>query len=483
MSNQKILIYNSLTNQKEEFNPINKKQVNMYTCGVTVYDDCHIGHARSLYVFDVIRKYLEYRNFKVNFVRNITDIDDKIIKRAQELNINWQDLSTKYIESYYEDLKSLGIDKSIGDGKEEPKATSNIQEMIEFISGLINNGYAYAVKNGVYFRVRKFKKYGELSGQDTNQMHSNVRIEADNQKEDSLDFALWKNSKQGEPSWESPWGPGRPGWHIECSVMSQKYLKTDTLDIHGGGRDLIFPHHENEKAQSEARTGKPFVNYWIHHGLLTINGQKMSKSLGNFITIKDFITKHQDADILKLFFLSAHYTHPVDYTEEKIEETKKQQRMFNEFFDKINLKVSKPGEENILFSEKDKKWIDDLCFKFEEAMNEDFNTPRALGCLFELIDAGNGFISSDKQEASIYVKERLEKFFNILGLKLKSKGAIPPDIERLALERDKARKQKDFKQADKLREEIELNGYVVTDTASTIRLTVKEINGQKRQEK
>ncbi|MBU3958765.1 MAG: cysteine--tRNA ligase, partial [Candidatus Omnitrophica bacterium] len=300
-----ISIYNSLTRKKEPFQPLNPPQVNMYTCGVTVYDDCHIGHARSLYIFDVIRRYLKYRDYKVNFVRNITDIDDKIIKRANELEIEWSELVQRYIASYKRDLGLLGIREGILDkDKEEPRATGNIPEMVAYIKDLVDKGYAYVTDSGVYFSVRKFKDYGKLSGQGIDQMLSGARIEPNEDKQDPLDFALWKKSKPGEPSWPSMWGDGRPGWHIECSVMSQKFLKTDTLDIHAGGRDLIFPHHENEIAQSEALTGKPFAKYWIHHGLLTINGQKMAKSLGNFVTIKDFIAKYKIADFLKMFFLT-----------------------------------------------------------------------------------------------------------------------------------------------------------------------------------
>jgi cysteinyl-tRNA synthetase len=283
-----IHIYNSLTQKKEEFIPLRPPKVNIYTCGVTVYDDSHIGHARSLYIFDVIRRYLEYRGFKVRLVRNITDIDDKIINRAKELNTDWKELIKKYIDRYYQDLEVLGIEK----GDDEPRATENISDMIKYIESLINKGYAYVTPSGVYFSVRKFKNYGKLSGQSIDQMLTGVRKEPDETKKDPLDFALWKLSKSDEPSWDSPWRKGRPGWHIECSTMSMKYLKTQTLDIHAGGRDLIFPHHENEIAQAEALTGKPFAKYWIHHGLLTINGQKMAKSLGNFVTIKDFINKY-----------------------------------------------------------------------------------------------------------------------------------------------------------------------------------------------
>jgi len=262
-----IYIYNSLTRKKEEFIPLSPPKVNIYTCGVTVYDESHIGHARSLYIFELIRKYLKYRGYKVRFVRNITDIDDKIINRANELKVDWKELVSKYIGRYYEDLQLLGIEKA----DFEPRATENIKDMIKYIGGLIKKSFAYESGGDVYFNVRKSPSYGKLSGQSIDEMEKGVRIEPSENKKDPLDFALWKKSKEGEPAWKSPWGEGRPGWHIECSVMSQKFLKAETLDIHAGGRDLIFPHHENEIAQAQALTGKPFAKYWIHHGLLTIN--------------------------------------------------------------------------------------------------------------------------------------------------------------------------------------------------------------------
>ncbi len=460
-----IFIYNSLTRKKEELAPLSPPQINIYTCGVTVYDESHIGHARSLYIFDVIRRYLGYRNFKVNFVRNITDIDDKIINRANELKSDWKDLVKKYIDRYYEDLESLGIQKA----DYEPRATENIADMIQYIEKLIAKGYAYVTNTGVYFSVRKFKDYGKLSGQSVDQMLKGVRKEPDETKEDPLDFALWKKSKAGEPSWESPWGSGRPGWHIECSVMSQKFLKTDTLDIHAGGRDLIFPHHENELAQAEALTGKPFAKYWIHHGLLTINGQKMAKSLGNFVTIKDFMDKYKDADLLKLFFLSAHYSHPIDYNEEKIEEAKKQKKIFYDFFDKVNNRMPREDKLKTPISVRDNTEIDNICMKFQKAMDDDFNTPRALASLFELVDLASSFVSSDKEDAFIYAKDKLEIFFGALGLKVKPKKAIPEEIKRMAKERDQARENRDFKKADDIRRkmESELNISVIDTITAT----------------
>ena len=472
-----VYINNSLTRKKEEFIPLAPPQIKMYTCGVTVYDESHIGHARSLYIFDVMRRYLRYRGFKLTFVRNITDIDDKIINRAKELKIDWKDLVKKYIDRYYQDLEALGIEKA----DYEPRATQNITDMVNYISGLINKGFAYVTVSGVYFNVRKFFEYGKLSGQSIDQMQDGSRIEPDEKKQDPLDFALWKASKEGEPSWDSPWGKGRPGWHIECSVMSQKFLNADTLDIHAGGRDLIFPHHENERAQAEALTGKPFAKYWIHHGLLTINGQKMSKSLGNFVTIKDFIAKHKDADLLKLFFLSAHYSHPTDFTEEKIEEARKQKKSFDDFFCKVDSWELREEKSRKEASEADKTKVDSICIKLQEAMDDDFNTSQALACLFELIDLGCEFISLDKQEVFNYVKSNLEIFFGIFGLKVLQKQKVPDEIQKKRKERDKAREKRDFKKADEIREEIERLGGVLGDTsgATTLIYTPQEKKTQR----
>ncbi|MBP7088691.1 MAG: cysteine--tRNA ligase [Candidatus Omnitrophica bacterium] len=464
-----IKIYNSLTKKKEDFIPASGKNVKMYTCGVTVYDDCHIGHARSLYIFEVIRRYLQYRGFKVSFIRNITDIDDKIIKRANELKVSWKELVDKYINDYYQDLSLLNIPKA----DKEPRATANITAMIRYIKKLIDKGYAYETKDGIYFRVRRFKSYGKLSNQSIDQMLEGVRVEVDEHKEDPLDFALWKKSKENEPFWNSPWGRGRPGWHIECSVMSQKYLKAVTLDIHGGGRDLIFPHHENECAQSEALSGKPFANYWIHHGLLTINSQKMAKSLGNFITIKDFVKKYKDPDYLKLFFLSAHYSHPVDFNEEKIEEFKKQKKSFYDTFEKFFLSKDYQKGPKIIPEDKDK--VDVICAKFNEAMDDDFNMPGALASLFDLIDLGSVFASLGKKEALKYVVSKLEEFFKIFGLKIPKGKKIPKELIKLADKRHEARQKKDFKAADAIRKEMEEKfPYYATDSAtSTIFISKK----------
>lgn len=454
---KKIKIYNSLTRTKEDFEPIKPPKVNIYTCGVTVYDECHIGHARSLYIFDVMRRYLQYRGYKVNFVRNITDIDDKIINRANELKVGWKELVEKYITKYYEDLKALGIEK----GTHEPRATENIPEMVKYIKALIDKGYAYEAGGDVYFSVRKFSGYGKLSGQSIDQMETGVRIDPTEHKKDPLDFALWKKSKEGEPFWPSPWGNGRPGWHIECSVMSQKFLKTETLDIHAGGRDLIFPHHENEIAQAEALTGKPFAKYWIHHGLLTINSQKMAKSLGNFITVKDFIEKYKNPDLLKVLFLSAHYSHPVDYTEERIVEAREALESIIILIDKIDKKarLMKHAHKKI-------EAIENIKNQFEEALNDDFNTPRALASIFELKTLANknmedaGFICV----ARVVIKELLLLLGISSEAKIEISALTSTEIKAKILERDQARQNKDYHLADTIRKNLELEGIILEDT-------------------
>lgn len=449
-------IYNSLTRKKEELIPLRPPFVNIYTCGVTVYDESHIGHARSLFIFDLITRYLRYRGFKVKFVRNITDIDDKIINRAKEVNADWRKLVKNYIKSYYRDLKLLGIKKA----DFEPLATKNISDMIRYIKVLIQKGYAYESGGDVYFNVRAFKEYGKLSGQTIEEMFKCVRIEPNAFKKDPLDFALWKASKEDEPGWDSPWGRGRPGWHIECSVMSQKFLRSYTLDIHAGGRDLIFPHHENEIAQAEAFSGKPFARYWLHHGLLTINGQKMSKSLGNFVTIKDFIARYEDADLLKMFFLTTHYSHPIDYTEEKIKEAKAAKRKILIFMEKVR-RLKTPS----FFRKKDFPEVQNLKNKFIEKMDDDFNTPEGLACIFEAINLGY-----KKETDRLFLKQLAEFILEsakILGLTLKSQREVfvipEAQIREKIEERNRARREKNYVLADKIREELAEKGIILED--------------------
>ncbi len=458
-----IFIYNSLTRKKEEFIPLHPPQVNIYTCGVTVYDESHIGHARSLYIFDVVRRYLKYRGLNVKFVRNITDIDDKIINRAKELKIDWQQLVKKYIDRYYEDLEALGIQR----GDFEPRATENISDMIRHIEGLINKGFAYPTDSGVYFNVRKFKDYGKLSGQGIDQMQSGCRIEPDETKQDPLDFALWKISKPDEPSWPSPWGQGRPGWHIECSTMSLKYLKTETLDIHAGGRDLIFPHHENEIAQAESLTGKPFAKYWIHHGLLTINGQKMAKSLGNFITIQDVLNKYP-ADILKIFYLQAHYSSPIDFSWEKMEEAKSAYERIDILMKKLDRVFGTRDVGKVVTGGMGA--IGQFKDKFVEYMDDDFNTPRALSVLFDMVNRCNKELESDDEYKNFklhYAMDIIKEISDIFGFAFLKENSTEMSDTKVTIAiamREQLRKEKKFKEADDIRKNLEEKGIILEDT-------------------
>ncbi len=382
-----LRIYNTLTRKKELFEPLVPGKVGMYACGVTVYDICHIGHARQALIFDVIRRYLEYKGYQVTYVRNFTDIDDKILVRARELGISWDQVAKRNIEAYYQDMDRLEIRRATI----EPRATEHIPEMIWIIEGLLQKGYAYQVNGDIYFEVKRFPDYGKLSHRDPDEMLAGARVEVDPRKRDPLDFALWKASKKGEPAWESPWGPGRPGWHIECSAMSMKYLG-ESFDIHGGGEDLIFPHHENEIAQSEALTGKPFARYWIHNGFVKIRQEKMSKSLGNVFTIRELLDRYSPG-ALKLFLLSTHYRSPVDFTEEKLEEAEKAaeriQTLLRRIADLEAVAKVWPSPSPMGEVEGFRRLFEAKQTAFEEAMDDDFNTAQALGVLFEVVEVLN----------------------------------------------------------------------------------------------
>jgi len=467
-----LRIYNTLTRKKEEFKPQEPKTVKMYTCGVTVYDDCHIGHARSLCIFDVMKRYLTWRGYTVRFVRNITDVDDKIINKARDLaqresmslSEAFASVRTKYIDSYYEDLKRL----SIAPAEHEPRATENIEEMIVFIEKLIEKGVAYEREGNVYFCVRKFPSYGVLSGKKIDDLYSSVRIEEDSLKADPLDFALWKRAKEDEPHWVSPWGKGRPGWHIECSVMSQKFLKTNTLDVHGGGRDLIFPHHENERAQSEAMGSGVFARYWIHHGLLTIDQQKMAKSLGNFVTIKEAL-KRYPADVLKLFYLQAHYGHPIDFSWERMEEARRAYERIDIVRGKLNrrLKEVNRGNQTPWGLEASGRYFRD---EFIEAMDDDFNMPKALAVLFGIVSACNEELEtsgSDNVQRLAYASCVIDEIIDVFGLSFAKKaltGISDQEIEEKIKLRRACREQRDFSRADEIRKELESKGIILEDT-------------------
>ena len=470
-----IKIYNSLTRKKEEFVPLKEGCVGMYVCGPTVYDEPHIGHLRSAYIFDVVRRYLIYKGYKVTFVRNVTDVDDKIINKAREEYPNEkieeavEKVSLKYLEYYHKAVEEFGImppDK-------EPKATEYIKKMQKLIGLLIDKGIAYQSGGDVYFDIKKAKNYGKLSNQSLEMMEAGARVSPDEKKRDPLDFALWKAAKEGEPSWESPWGKGRPGWHIECSVMSSDVLG-DEFDIHGGGLDLIFPHHENEVAQSEA-AGKKFAKYWVHHGLLTINGQKMSKSLGNFITIKDFMTTYKDMDYLKLFFLSAHYSHPIDYTEEKIEEAKKRYERLSIMLEKVTIIFRNINSGELERLEREVK-TDSLNMKinFEKAMDDNFNMPQALAVIDGLITWNNTIIDYGlhmKHKESVeqlYYNCRvlLPDIMDIFGLSVTT-GFIEDlttEEKQLIDDYQKARSEKDYKISDEKRTQLNKLGIIIEET-------------------
>ena len=482
-----LRIYNTLTGKKEDFLPLRGKQVGMYACGVTVYDLCHIGHARSAIVFDTIYRYLRYRGYDVTFVRNFTDIDDKIIKRANEEGVDYRAIAEKYIEEFNIDMGGLGLEKP----SVEPKATDHISGMIDLISILIEKGFAYRRDGDVFFSVKRFKDYGQLSGRNLEEMQAGARVEIDEKKENPLDFALWKSSKPGEPFWKSPWGEGRPGWHIECSVMSQKYLG-ETFDIHGGGKDLIFPHHENEIAQSEAATGKPFARYWIHNGFVNINKEKMSKSLGNFLTIKE-ILRQWHPEVLRLFFLSNHYRSPVDYSEDSLLDAKTGLDRFYTTLKAIQEELKKPiissqKKEDSKAMDHSRKAIETLQIRFEEAMDDDFNTAQALGYFYDLQTALNSLLDLSRGQPTDQIRslfnqgyEQFSKMGWIFGLfreepeaymdkqkkeGLKILGLSEEEILKLVEERNVARKNKDWKKADEIRNDLLSSGIVLEDTPS-----------------
>jgi cysteinyl-tRNA synthetase len=460
-------IYNTLTRKKEEFIPINKEEITIYVCGPTVYNFFHIGNARPFVVFDTLRKYLEYRGNNVKFVQNFTDVDDKIINKAREEKMIPKDLTEKYITEYYKDAESLNVKKA----SVHPKVTDNMDEIIDFVSALIDKGHAYEIDGDVYFSTKSFDGYGKLSKQNIDELESGARVDVDDKKKDPMDFALWKAQKtEDELAWEAPFGKGRPGWHIECSVMATKYLG-ETIDIHAGGQDLTFPHHENEIAQSEAKTGKKFSNYWMHNGYITIDNEKMSKSKGNFFTVRD-ILKDYDGEVIRFFLLSGHYRSPINFSRELMEQSKQGlARMINSknnlhFF----LKSSK-GELN----KKEKAWLDlmDHCkFKFIEAMDDDLNTADAISAIFELIKEINS--NTDENSSKQFVEEELSllnELTTVLGLlKDKDEEEIDPEIQSLIDERQQARKDKNFKRSDEIRDILKSKGIALEDTQGGIRI-------------
>ncbi|OGP56461.1 MAG: cysteine--tRNA ligase, partial [Deltaproteobacteria bacterium RBG_13_52_11] len=469
------------TQKKEELIPLHEGRIGMYACGVTVYDLCHIGHARSAVVFDGIYRYLRYKGYEVTYVRNFTDVDDKIINRAQQEGVSTEGIATRYIQEFYADMGALGLLKPTI----EPKATEHIPEMITMVQRLIEKGLAYQVEGDVYYAVESFPEYGQLSKRTLDEMQAGARVEVDERKRNPLDFALWKGAKTGEPSWASPWGKGRPGWHIECSAMSQRYLG-DTLDIHGGGRDLIFPHHENEIAQAEGATGRPFVRYWLHNGFVNIAKEKMSKSLGNFLTIKD-ILKEYHPEVVRLFLLSRHYRSPIDYSSQGMEEARQGLERFYQTLGGIDEVLHTKGEgiaENKgLFPEETAalQKVDGFTRRFEEAMDDDFNTAAALAPLFEISHDLNRILQTPSAHRTEILRKGKEVFAlagKVLGIfqedphvflererqrKAQALTITPEEIEELIRERNEARQNKAWARADEIRDQLASQGIVLED--------------------
>lgn len=470
-------LYNTMTNKIEEFKTIEENKVKMYVCGPTVYNYIHLGNARPIVVFDTLARYFEHKGMKVEFVQNFTDVDDKIINKSIEEGTSASEVSEKYIKYFFEDISKLNILDSV----KRPKVTENMAEIIEIIQKLIDNGFAYEKDGDVYFEVKKYKDYGKLSNQKIEELELGARIDVSEIKKNPVDFALWKKKKDGEPFWQSPWGQGRPGWHIECSAMAKKYLG-DTFDIHGGGQDLVFPHHENEIAQSKCAYHGNFANYWLHNGFIQINGDKMSKSLGNFFLLREILEKFS-GNVVRLFILSTHYRKPINFSFENMEDTKKAlQNIVKSMnkFENIVEKYKKEKIENVKNSEFSQK-IEEFDKKFEEAMDEDMNTPQALATIFDQIRETNKFISTNENEFStIYYEIKKsydslkQKIENVFGIAIELENAVKEEegenmeltkklIELLIKLRSEARSEKNFKLSDEIRDELKKLGVEIKD--------------------
>jgi len=452
-----------MTNKKEEFVPIDPNEIKIYVCGPTVYNYIHIGNARPFVVFDTLRKYLEHKGNKVNFVQNFTDVDDKIINRSIEEGLTASEVSEKYIAEYFTDVKELNIEPATV----HPKVSENITEIINFVQTLIDKGYAYAVDGDVYYSTRKFEGYGKLSGQNIDDLEAGARISVDERKNDPLDFALWKARKiEGEPAWESPWGMGRPGWHIECSAMSNKYLG-ESIDIHAGGMDLAFPHHENEIAQTEAYTGKPFASYWMHNGYITIDNEKMSKSKGNFFTVRDILKKYSGEE-LRYFLLSGHYRSPINFSEDLMIQSRNALGRINNAINNLQHLV-KNGADGLTDAEKEAfAKLDSYRVKFDEAMEDDLNTADAISAIFELVrDVNTEVKDGSSKEFAKACLEMIQELGGVLGILKEAEGAdddISQEILDLVEERQAARKSKNFARADEIRDILKAQGFAVEDT-------------------
>ena len=460
-----MYIYNTMTRKKELFVPLQEGKVSMYACGPTVYNFFHIGNARPFIVFDTLRRYLEYRGYQVTFVQNFTDIDDKMIRRANEEGITVKELGDRFIKEYYADADALGVKRATVN----PRATEHIQDIIDLVQTLVEKGHAYPTPNGdVYFSVRSWPGYGKLSGQNIDDLENGARVDPTEEKQDPLDFALWKGQKLGEPAWPSPWGMGRPGWHIECSAMSMSILG-QSFDIHGGGQDLIFPHHENEIAQSEAATGKPFAHYWMHNGFINVDNQKMSKSLGNFFTVRD-IAKEYDLDVVRLFMLSVQYRNPINFSRDLIQQAAVALQRLRTALDR--LKEAPVAEEP---AEDEQAFLDSLegyRARFNEAMDDDLNTADALGVLFDLARAANTFVSVPRTKSAVEaVTKTYTELMDVLGLMPRKTGEeFPAEVLALLDERQEARKAKNYARADEIRDQLKSLGYAIEDSRQGAKL-------------
>ena len=460
-------IYNTLTKKKEEFVPIEEGKVRMYVCGPTVYNYIHIGNARPMIVFDTVRRYFEHKGYEVNYVSNFTDVDDKIIKKAIEEGTDTDTISKRYIAECKKDMAGMNIKPAT----KHPLATEEIQGMIDMISTLIEKGYAYNSNGTVYFRTRKFEGYGKLSKKNIDELEAGKSIAVEDQKEDPMDFVLWKPKKDGEPFWESPWSEGRPGWHIECSVMSKKYLG-DSIDIHAGGEDLIFPHHENEIAQSEAANGVQFAKYWMHNAFLNIDNKKMSKSAGNFFTVRD-ISEKVDLMVLRFFMLSAHYRNPVNFSEELVDAAKNGLDRITTAVDTLTHMLKKDGRDEKL-TDDEAKLLEEykaITTRFDEAMDDDFNTADAITAIFDMVKFANSNADENSSVAFLdALKNQIIEYMDILGIKVeKEEEILDADIEKLIEERQNARKEKNFARADEIRDLLAEKGIVLLDTREGVR--------------
>lgn len=459
-------VYNTLTRKKEELKTITPNEVKIYACGPTVYNFIHIGNARPLCVFDTFRRYLEYRGYKVNFVQNFTDIDDKIIKRANEEGTDYKTVSEKYIAEFWTDVKGMNIREATV----HPKATENIDEIISIISALVEKGYAYSVENGdVYFSPKKFKEYGKLSHQPLEDLEAGARINIGELKKEPMDFALWKGAKPGEPAWDSPWGKGRPGWHIECSAMVRRYLG-ETIDIHCGGQDLIFPHHENEIAQSECCNGVPFANYWMHNGYINVDNVKMSKSLGNFFTVRDVAEKY-GYEPIRYLMISSQYRSPINYSVDIIEQCKASLTRLYTCRDSLDFALQNAGDTVPDNADAIKAQLDSRREQFCRAMDDDLNTADGIAAVFELVrDINVSVLASDSKDLIAYAAKLFDELTGVLGLVYNRKtDSLDSEIEALIEARQAARKEKNWAEADRIRDELKAQGIVLEDTPQGVK--------------